>query len=476
MTFYFYDLETSGINARAQRIMQFAGQRTDENFKPIGEPQNWLVKLTDEVLPDPDAILITGITPQKTLEDGYSEAEFLKLFHDDVLQPDTTILGFNSIRFDDEFMRMSLWRNFYDPYEWQWANGRSRWDLLDVVRMIRALRPDGIEWPFNEKKQPTNRLELLTKLNKLDHHNAHDALSDVYATIEVTKLLKEKQPKIFDYLLSVRSKKAVAHMVQLDDPKPLLYTSGRYSNNWQKTTAVLPIAPGAHGAVLVYDLRVDPTDLVSFPDKELSEMLFTRNEETELLPVKSLKPNACPTIAPLGVLDEDSQKRLNLKLATIEANYKKLTQLKGFAHRIHSLFEKHDRAKRDGYEKYDDPDFQLYDGFIGDKDRNEMRVVRALEQNQLADFSPEFHDERLEKLLVRYKVRNFPKSVNSAERELWEEYRTQRIVNGVNGQLSLQQFAERLGELSATKQADDNAQFLLQELQLYAESIMPIED
>lgn len=476
MTFYFYDLETSGINARAQRIMQFAGQRTDENFTPIGEPQNWLVKLTDEVLPDPDAILITGITPQKTLEEGYSEAEFLKLFHDEVLQPDTTILGFNSIRFDDEFMRMSLWRNFYDPYEWQWANGRSRWDLLDVVRMIRALRPEGIEWPLDENKQPTNRLELLTKLNKLDHQNAHDALSDVYATIEVAKLLKEKQPKIFDYLLSVRSKKAVAQMVQLDDPKPFLYTSGRYSNNWQKTTAILPIAPGAHGSVLVYDLRVDPSKLTSLTDEELSEALFTRNKETELLPVKTLKPNSCPAVAPLGVLDEDSQKRLHLQMATIEENYKKLTQLKGFAQRIHTLFEKRDNNKRESYEKYDDPDFQLYDGFIGDKDRNEMRVVRALEQNQLADYAPEFHDERLEKLLLRYKVRNFPKSVNSGERDLWEEYRTQRIVNGVSGQLSLQQFAERLAELSVTKQADDNAQFLLQELQLYAESIMPIED
>ncbi len=503
MTFYFYDLETSGINARAQRIMQFAGQRTDENFKPIGEPDNWLIKLTDEILPDPDAILITGITPQKTLEEGYSEAEFLKLFYEHVCQPDTVILGFNSIRFDDEFMRNTLWRNFYDPYEWQWANGCSRWDLLDVVRMIRALRPDGIEWPFdpprrtqgkpfdkapssvktsagkqgkpNEKGEPTNRLELLTAANGLDHQNAHDALSDVYATLSLAKLLKEKQPKIFDYLLSVRGKQAVAKVVNLDDPQPLLYTSGRYSSKWQKTTAVLPIAPAKNGSVLVFDLRVDPSSLEELSDDVLAERLFSRGED-ESLPVKVLKPNVCPAIAPLGVLDEASQKRLNLPLKTIEENYKKLTALKGFAQRVHGLFQTYDEARRAKYEKFTDPDFQIYDGFLGNKDRDELRVIRAFDENQLADYHPEFQDERLEKLLPRYKARNFPKSLTAHERELWEEYRTKRITEGVPGQLSIAGLAERLGELVALKQNDDSAQFLLQELQLWAQSITPYTD
>jgi len=475
MTFYFYDLETSGINVRAQRIMQFAGQRTDENFKPIGGPDNWLIKLTDEILPDPDAVLITGITPQKTLEEGYTEAEFLKLFYGSVCQPDTVIMGFNSLRFDDEFMRNTLWRNFYDSYEWQWVDGRSRWDLIDVVRMIRALRPDGIQWPFDDKEQPTNRLELLTKLNGLDHENAHDALSDVYATIAVAKLLKEKQPKIFDYLFNVRGKKAVAKIVSLDDSKPFLYTSGRYSNNWQKTTAVLPIAPAKNGAVLVFDLRVDPSEFAQLDDEKLTEVLFSRNEETELLPVKVLKPNTCPAVAPLGVLDELTQKRLGLTVNTIEENYKKLTSMQGFTQRIHGLYEKHDEKRRNSYEKFIDPELQLYDGFLGDKDRNEMRVIRSLDQNSLADYSPEFQDERLAALLSRYKVRNFPKSVTADERESWEEYRTSRIINGIKGQLSLQEFANRLGELSS-KTNDENSQYLLQELQLWAELIAPIPD
>lgn len=476
MTFYFYDLETSGLNARAHRVMQFAGQRTDEDFNLIGEPQNWVVKLTEEILPDPDAVLITGITPQKSLEEGYSEAEFLTMFYDEVLQPDTVIVGFNTIRFDDEFMRSTLWRNFYDPYEWQWQDGRSRWDLIDAVRMIRALRPEGIVWPVDAKGHPTNRLELLTEANGLDHTNAHDALSDVYATIDLAKLLKQKQPKIFDYLLLVRDKKSVAAIADLDDPKPFVYTSGRYGNQWQKTTAVVPIAPAPNKNVLVYDLRQDPLELAHLNDSELSNVLFGRNETTELLPVKQLKLNACPSVAPLGVFDKETQDRLNLSQETIQQNFTKLFSIKGFAERVGQLFINYDEARRSKYEKTVDPDFQIYEGFVGDGDKTKMRAVRAADQNTLADLNLEFSDERLQKLLVRYKARNFPKILTATEREIWEHYRTERIMNGANGQLSLEQFARRLSELAAIKAGDDNAEFLLQELQLYAESIAPIPD
>ena len=208
-SFFFYDLETSGVNPRGSRIMQFAGQRTDMELKPIGEPFNMLIKLTDEVLPDPDAVLIHGTTPQQTVADGISEAEFVSLFNKEVSKPNTIFIGFNSIRFDDEFMRFLFYRNFNDPYEWQWKDGRGRWDLLDVSRMTRALRPEGIKWPFAPDGKPSNRLELLSSINKLDHDNAHDALSDVNATIALARLIRDKQPKLFDYLLSLRTKQAV---------------------------------------------------------------------------------------------------------------------------------------------------------------------------------------------------------------------------------------------------------------------------
>ena len=194
-TFFFYDLETSGLNPREDRIMQFAGQRTDMDLNLVGEPVNILVKMSEDALPSPGAIMVTKITPQDTLRDGISEAEFARLAVEEIFIPNTIAVGYNTVRFDDEFMRALLWRNFHEPYEWEWKDGRSRWDILDVVRLTRALRPEGINWPVREDGVATNRLELITKLNDVSHEHAHDALSDVYATIAVARLIKEKQPK-----------------------------------------------------------------------------------------------------------------------------------------------------------------------------------------------------------------------------------------------------------------------------------------
>ena len=200
-SFFFYDLETSGVSPKHSRIMQFAGQRTDIDLNKIGDPYNFLIKITEDTLPEPNAVLITGITPQKTITDGISEAEFFKIFNGEIVKSNTTFVGFNSIRFDDEFIRYGLYRNFYDPYEWQWKDGRSKWDILDLSRLARALRPNGINWPYAPDGKPSNRLEFLASVNKIEHEDAHDALSDVEVTIKIAKLIRNKQPKLFDFAL-----------------------------------------------------------------------------------------------------------------------------------------------------------------------------------------------------------------------------------------------------------------------------------
>lgn len=467
-TFFFYDLETSGFDPKTQRIMQFAGQRTDLDMNPIGEPVNVLVALSDEVLPDPAAIVLTGITPQKTREEGYSEAGFLRLLHDEVLTPGTIILGFNSIRFDDEFMRYTLYRNFYDPYEWCWQNGRTRWDMLDVVRLTRALRPDGIEWPFDENGQPQNRLEKLSTVNGLDHEQAHDALSDVLALIAVAKLIKAKQPRIFEHLLKMRDKKAVAELVNLNDPKPFVYASGRYPKETLHTTVALPIGPGSKpGSVLVYDLRSDPQQWVGKTIGELKAIRFAKWEERQnpdfkRLPVKELAYNKCPAVAPLGVLDEAAQERIQLDVATIEKNLVALRRA-GIVDVLNAVF-----ARDGGFPRAKDVDGALYGGFVNDRDKPKMSAVRAADRETLAGFNPGFADERLAALLVRYKARNYPQSLTQDEREGWEAYRAERIKS------DLPRFSTELARLS--REVNNDKAFLLSELHLWAESIVPFTE
>ena len=410
-TFFFYDLETSGLTPREDRIMQFAGQRTSMDLEPVGEPVNILVKMTDDALPSPGAINVTKITPQQTLMDGITEAEFCKYVTEEIFTPGTVAVGYNTVRFDDEFMRATLWRNFYDPYEWEWKDERSRWDILDVVRLTRALRPEGIEWPFREDGAPTNRLELITKLNGVSHEHAHDALSDVYATIAVAKLIRDKQPKLFDFLFKMRNKNEVKRLVNLENPQIFVYASGRYANEHNKTTVVFPIAPGRNGNVLVFDLRYN-----------LSEL----NENYYPI-VKELCYNKCPAVAPINVLDQsDGWEKIGLTREIVEENLKTLLEHPEFVEQMREQYE-----NRPEFPPAVEPEAALYDGFLNDRDRIKVSAVRSAEPRKLADFHPEFDDERLPELLLHYKGRNYPETLSESEAEAYETYRRARLERQV---------------------------------------------
>lgn len=468
-TFFFYDLETSGIDSRTQRIMQFAGQRTDANLEPVGEPLDMKVALGDDALPDPYAVLVTGITPQQTREEGYSEAEFLKIFYEEVCTPHTTIVGFNNVRFDDEFMRFTLWRNFYDAYEWQWKDNCSRWDLLDAVRMTRALRPDGIKWPVDAAGAPTNRLELLTKENGLDHENAHDALSDVQATIDVARMLKTKQPKLFEYLYSKRLKRDIEAFCDPTKGQPFVYASGNYPKETLHTTVALPLAEGSRpGTVIVYDLRHDPSEWAQKSVDELKSLRFATREIRaqdgfKALPAKELACNKCPAVAPVGTLDTEAWKRIGLSLETVE-KHRKLLARTGLKDKLQKVF-----TNNGAWPKAKEAEGALYDGFMQDADKTKMRALRSCGAAELKTFRPDFADERLRELVPRYKARNYPTSLTGDERDAWETWRQARL------QSAAPLFAKQLATLAA-KHTSERDQFLLQELQLWFENVMPASE
>ncbi|MDO4611741.1 MAG: exodeoxyribonuclease I [Candidatus Saccharibacteria bacterium] len=440
-SFFFYDLETSGLKAREDRIMQFAGQRTDMDLNPVGEPVNILVKMTEDALPSPGAISVTGITPQMTLMDGVSEAEFCRLITEEIFTPGTVAVGYNTVRFDDEFMRAILWRNFYDPYEFEWKDGRSRWDILDVVRMTRALRPEGINWPVTEDGRATNRLELLTKENGLEHGHAHDALSDVFATIAVARMILEKQPELFKFLFKMRDKKQVAQIVNLENKKPFVYVSGRYAVEFEKATVAFPLTVGRNRNVLVFDLRYNVEEI----------------DPAKCFPVvKELCLNKCPAVAPISVLDKgDGWEKIGLSREVVERNLTKLLAHPEFAERMRSEYE-----ARPEFPPAEEPEGAIYEGFLNDTDRIKVAAVRNADASKLADFCPEFLDERLPELLLHYKGRNYPESLSESEAGRFEEYRRARLEK------LAPKFLEELAELYKKDE------FLAEELKLYFESLM----
>jgi len=454
--------------------MQFAGQRTDLELVPTGEPINFLIKLTDDILPDVDAVLMTGITPQMTLADGLTEAEFLHEFENNIAIPGTIFMGFNTIRFDDEFMRCLHYRNFYDPYEWQWQDGRSKWDLLDVVRMTRALRPDGIQWPFDVHGKPTNRLELLTGLNKLSHEHAHDALSDVNATIEVARLIRNKQTKLFDYLFTMRDKNKLAELVE--SKEPFVYTSGRYSGEFEKTTVAVHVCahPKHNGGSFVYDLRHDPAEYKDMTPEQLADKWRWKKDSDEpRLPVKKLQYNHCPAVAPLGVLDDASKERLKLDMGVINKHLAALRAMKDLPDRLCAASELLERKQQIQLVSTDkDVDNCIYDGFFGGPDKQAMRVVRAANPSELSNLGLKFDDSRLEALLPLYKARNYPKAMSIEEHEEWEKFRARKLFTG-QGQSRLAKYVARLEDVAKQPGLTGHQEYILEELKLYAESIMP---
>ncbi len=476
-SFYFYDVETSGRDPRSGRIMQFAGRRTDSNLKAIEEPHNITIKLTPDVLPEPDAILTHGITPQRSIEEGVTEAEFLKIFNEEVAVADTTFVGYNNIRFDDEFIRFSLWRNFYDAYEWQWKDGASRWDILDVARMTRALRPDGIKWPADDAN---NRLEVLASLNNLEHSDAHDALSDVDALIDLTRLIMRKQPKLFGYLLNLRDKNKVSQLA--NSGQPFIYTSGRYPKEYSHTTIVVAVAEHPEKkSLLVYDLRVDPEPFLKQSAEELAEAWRYKpwlkgEEKPPYFPIKELAPNRCPSIAPLSIVASDKSlaAKLKLDMDKVQANFEKLNSSPDFPLTLIGAYKQLYPDREDTKIKDIEVDSQLYSGFVGSPDKIKMRAVRAAKPEELRDFLNKFSDERLNALLPLYKARNWPKTLNDEEQKAWEDFCRRKLAMG--GQHSqTAKFFDRLNRLGSGTDLSADHRYLLEELNLYAQSIIPAE-
>ena len=422
---FWYDYETTGINPRCDRPLQVAGIRTDEALNEIGEPLNLYCQPSDDILPHPMACLITGITPQRLAERGLSEGEFMTRLHAEMSVPGTCGAGYNSLRFDDEVTRYSLYRNFFDPYGREWQGGNTRWDLIDLLRTAYALRPEGINWP-QEDGRVSLKLERLTAANGIDHGQAHDALADVRATIALARLVRSQQPKLYEFLYKQRSKPRVLEQIEL--LKPLLHVSGRFAGARHYLAVVLPLAwhPRNRNALIVCDLHLDPAVLLDLDSETLRQRLYTRRDELaadELpIPLKLLHVNRCPVLAPLSVLREEDKQRLQLDMPLMQQRATVLRDSQTlWRDKLPAVYGE------EAFAPSLDPEQQLYDGFFGERDRRLCEQVRRAEPQELARAVWPFDDQRLSELLFRYRARNFADTLSSAETQQWLQFCQQRL-------------------------------------------------
>ena len=440
----------------------------------MGEPLEFFCKPCLDVLPDPQACLITGITPQQAEARGVLEPEFAERVNAALSVPGTCIAGFNSIRFDDSFTRFLFYRNFFDAYAHEWRDGNTRWDLLDLARYTYALRPEGIEWPKREDGAPSFKLTHLTEANGLAHANAHDALSDVRATIALAQLIRDKQPKLFDFAYGLRGKNAVRAFLDKEQAKPVLHTSGMFPAAFGHTTAiaVLGVHPRMANRLIVADLRQDPQRLLETPVEVLLELLFTRGEDlpegVERPSIKELHLNRAPLLAPLRVLDAAGAARLQLDLHTCQQHFDFIVEHQvAFAALARGLYAAEPAPRKV------DAEAALYQGFIADADRARLATARAMSPEKLAQLQGQVRDERLRELLFRYRARYAPSSLNAEESLHWQELRASRLLHEEGGAgINADQFFDHIETLRADPSSTGREWLILDKLEAWGKHVL----
>ena len=478
-TFYWHDYETFGANPSRDRPVQFAGLRTDAQLNVIGDPLVIFCRPANDFLPHPQACLVTGITPQQALSEGVPECEFIASIHQELATPGTCGVGYNSLRFDDEITRHTLYRNFYDAYSREWQNGNSRWDIIDMVRTTCALRPAGIEWPIREDGLPSFRLEDLTGANGISHEGAHDALSDVHATIALAKLIKDKQPRLYDYVLKHRDKQSALSQLDVAGMKPLLHVSSMFGAQRHNIALVAPLAkhPTNSNEIICFDLGADPQMLFDLEASQLQELLYTRTEDlpegTQRLGLKSVHINRCPILLTPKMVDLATAARLGISGSECRKHLEALrayrdTDARGFTAKVQAIYQ----GRK--FEAHNDPDQMLYSGgFFSAQDKRVMDQVRVQSPQELAAGSFVFEDQRLSEMLFRYRARNYPDSLTPQEQPDWEEFRFQRLTEPDSGaSYCMEQFHAEIEELMAGGTLSEAQQALLEQLLEYADSLL----
>lgn len=473
LTFYWHDYETWGTDPRRDWPAQFAGIRTDAELNVIGKPLVQYCKPSNDMLPHPEACLVTGITPQKALAEGVCESEFFTAIHQEMVLPGTCTAGYNNIRFDDEFTRYGLYRNFFDPYAREWQNGNSRWDIIDVVRLTRALRPEGIEWPIKDDGVTSFRLEELTKANAIEHTDAHDALSDVYATIAMARLIKQRQPRLFEYLLKQRNKRMVAEQLNVVTKAPVLHVSSKYPAKDGCIAMVAPLTnhPTNRNAVIVFDLRNDPSPLLDLEVEEIKRRVFTSRDDlpegVERIPLKEVHINKCPVVVPMNTLTDEAAAEWQIDIGLAEKHLE-IIRTASLDRKIQQVYSGRE------FDPVNDPDQALYSGgFFSDADRRSMEKIRATPVSDLAALDISFEDTRLSEMLFRYRARNWPDTLSTDEQRRWDIFRNDRLTNPQTiASITLDEYRSRLAQMMVDMELDEHQREILSELCDWPEQIL----
>ena len=439
MQILWYDYETSGRDAAVDRPVQLGWQVTDPGMEPVADAESLLVRLPDDVLPSPGAMLVHQILPDVHQRDGISEAELAKHL-EQLIAPRTLVAGYNSRGFDDKFTQHIFYRCLRDPYAWQYADGRGRFDLYPVVLTYFVLAPESIRWPEDHDGRPRFKLDRIGPLNQLDQglKRAHDASSDAAVTARLARQLALHDPDLFATCLKRIDKHFVTDQIRADGRSEgfLEVTSfAGWDQGFVRDLWIPFRLSERSNDYVAFDLNYDPqqvmTNLIGLVERYSIDRSELR-KQVRAMGIHTIRINAQPMLFRRATLEPHIKSRLEaFGRDEVRQNqhldvwqhiqespaFKQLYQLA-----VQVLVETEQALP-------DDVDFGLYAGkFLSTHDKDLLASLPLMDPEALSQWTQSFDDPRYDTLLFRYRARNFPQSLTQSEWKLWQKTRREKLM------------------------------------------------
>lgn len=442
MPYLFYDLETFGTNAARDRIAEVAMLRTDDALELTDQPFEMRCLPPPDYLAHPEACLTTGITPQAAQQTGLPEPDFARRLERQFLhEPRTTIVGYNSSSFDDEFVRHLMYRNLVDPYRWHSRSGNRRLDFIHLIPALHDFHHEAFVWPTADDGRPDFRLAPLVEANRQTAGTAHEALADTFALRNLAALVRERTPEVWERWAGLADAKALARLVEgaasrlhhQPGEALLVYATVMIKREERSSTLVAPFAydPSRGGQWLLWDLAWDPASMLDLDPAEAAGALETR-EAPWSRAVHRPNLRRGPLLFAAADHHRDRLAALGLDRNAVERH------LSGFARpdldlwveQFVGTWKAHREERFAGRER--DVEEQLYDGFIDDRDRRMLDRLWEVPTREMVRMPLErdFGDPRLRELAWRLRARYGTTSLTSEERRRWRDEVAHRLDIG----------------------------------------------
>ncbi len=385
--YVFYDFETCSSNVSYGQIIQAAAVLVNDNFQELDRYEG-RCKLSPGVIPEAMALLVNKTTPKMLKETNLSHYQMIRQMMDKFNQWKNSIfIGYNSIEFDEEFLRRTLFKNLEYPYLTV-TNGNERGDLLGLARAAHLYYPDCIKTPISDRNNPLFKLEKLAPMNNIKHDEAHSAIGDVIATIEIAKLLSKKAPNVWKASLMTTNKDKCFEIIKNE----ALFCTNFFYGGKAIPFILTYLCTHPWSYPFCFDLKADPSYYFKLSKKELKKEIFDVKPKV----MRTIKHKKHPIImnASYGV-NFDSYKQLGL--AKLKERAKLIRNNKDFANKVSAILEDDINEKNELDSQLDVyAEESIYKKFATNEDNKIMSEFHKTNWKEKFSVIQKFKDERFQ--------------------------------------------------------------------------------